>query len=98
MKRLVILSLALFVGFMMSVYAQNAHPSFPGGEEALRALIDAAHSRGMSIILDGVFNHTGAVVRTFFSLRDHGWRGHRAYRYRGRLVFFLYRECRGDSS
>lgn len=36
MKRLVILSLALFVGFMMSVYAQNAHPSFPGGEEALR--------------------------------------------------------------
>ena len=36
MKRLVILSLALFVGFMMSVYAQNAHPTFPGGEEALR--------------------------------------------------------------
>ena len=36
MKRLVILSIALFVGFLMSVYAQNEYPSFPGGEEALR--------------------------------------------------------------
>lgn len=36
MKRLVILSIALFIGFMMSAYAQNTHPSFPGGEEALK--------------------------------------------------------------
>lgn len=36
MKRIVILTIALFVGFMMSVYAQNSHPSFPGGEEALK--------------------------------------------------------------
>ena len=35
MKRLVILSLALLVGFMMSVYAQTSQPSFPGGDEAL---------------------------------------------------------------
>jgi cyclomaltodextrinase len=28
-----------------------------GGEPALRELIDAAHARGMKVILDGVFNH-----------------------------------------
>ena len=31
-----------------------------GGEEALKALIDAAHAKGIKMILDGVFNHTGA--------------------------------------
>ncbi len=31
-----------------------------GGEEALRALIQAAADYGIGIILDGVFNHTGA--------------------------------------
>ncbi len=34
-------------------------PAF-GGEEALRELITAAKRRGIGIILDGVFNHTGA--------------------------------------
>jgi cyclomaltodextrinase / maltogenic alpha-amylase / neopullulanase len=28
-----------------------------GGDEALRELLDAAHARGMRVILDGVFNH-----------------------------------------
>jgi cyclomaltodextrinase / maltogenic alpha-amylase / neopullulanase len=28
-----------------------------GGNEALRALIDACHARGMKVVLDGVFNH-----------------------------------------
>lgn len=31
-----------------------------GGEEALRALIEAGKRVGISLILDGVFNHTGA--------------------------------------
>ena len=30
-----------------------------GGEEAFRSLLEKARERGMSIILDGVFNHTG---------------------------------------
>ena len=28
-----------------------------GGDDALRELLDAAHARGMRVILDGVFNH-----------------------------------------
>ncbi|MBA2382465.1 MAG: alpha-amylase [Chloroflexi bacterium] len=34
-----------------------------GGELAFRALLDGAHDRGMRVILDGVFNHSG---RGFF--------------------------------
>ena len=30
-----------------------------GGDDALRELLDAAHGRGMRVVLDGVFNHTG---------------------------------------
>lgn len=38
-----------------------------GGDEALRILIKACHQRGIRIILDGVFNHTG---RGFFQFND----------------------------
>nr|MBA2717917.1 glycoside hydrolase family 13 protein [Chloroflexota bacterium] len=34
-----------------------------GGDAALRAVIDGAHARGIRVILDGVFNHSG---RGFF--------------------------------
>ena len=38
-----------------------------GGNQALRALIDAAHDRNMKIVLDGVFNHSS---RGFFFFHD----------------------------
>lgn len=38
-----------------------------GGDIALRRLIDAAHARGMHIVLDGVFNHAS---RGFFQFHD----------------------------
>lgn len=36
-----------------------------GGEAAFKALIKAAHEKGIRIILDGVFNHTGSDSRYF---------------------------------
>ena len=43
---------------------ETVDPQF-GGEDALRALIEAARARGMGVMLDGVFNHTGADSRYF---------------------------------
>ncbi len=43
-----------------------------GGEEAFRALIKAAHARGMKIVLDGVFNHTGSDSRYFDEFGRYG--------------------------
>ncbi len=39
--------------------------SLLGGEEAFDQLIQEAHGRGMRVILDGVFNHTGDDSRYF---------------------------------
>ncbi|ADV67746.1 glycoside hydrolase family 13 protein [Deinococcus maricopensis] len=38
-----------------------------GGNDALRELIDAAHARGLKVVLDGVFNHAS---RGFFQFND----------------------------
>ena len=38
-----------------------------GGDRALKRLIDAAHARGMKVVLDGVFNHAS---RGFFQFHD----------------------------
>jgi len=49
-----------------------------GGEKALRSLIRAARRRGIKIILDGVFNHTGADSVYFNKYGKYGAGG--AYR------------------
>ena len=48
---------------------------FLGGEEAFEALIREAHARGMKIVLDGVFNHTGDDSRYFNRRGTYGEEG-----------------------
>jgi neopullulanase len=43
-----------------------------GGDAALRELIDAVHARGMRIVLDGVFNHTGRGFWPFHHVLETG--------------------------
>lgn len=43
-----------------------------GGNEALRELLRGAHARGMRVVLDGVFNHTGRGFLPFHDLLENG--------------------------
>jgi cyclomaltodextrinase / maltogenic alpha-amylase / neopullulanase len=43
-----------------------------GGDEALRELLDEAHGRGMHVVLDGVFNHTGRGFWAFHHVLENG--------------------------
>lgn len=43
-----------------------------GGDEALRELLDAAHGRGMKVILDGVFNHASRGFWPFHHVLETG--------------------------
>ena len=43
-----------------------------GGDDALRELLDAAHGRGMRVILDGVFNHSGRGFWPFHHIVENG--------------------------
>ncbi|HEY7589916.1 MAG TPA: glycoside hydrolase family 13 protein [Candidatus Limnocylindrales bacterium] len=43
-----------------------------GGDDALRELLDAAHGRGMRVVLDGVFNHTGRGFWAFHHVVENG--------------------------
>jgi cyclomaltodextrinase len=43
-----------------------------GGDAALRELLDAAHARGMRVVLDGVFNHTGRGFWAFHHVMETG--------------------------
>ena len=43
-----------------------------GGDAALRELLDAAHERGMRVVLDGVFNHTGRGFWPFHHVLEAG--------------------------
>ena len=43
-----------------------------GGDAALRELLDAAHARGIRVVLDGVFNHAGRGFWPFHHLLENG--------------------------
>jgi neopullulanase len=43
-----------------------------GGDAALRELLDGAHERGLRVILDGVFNHTGRGFWPFHHVLETG--------------------------
>jgi neopullulanase len=43
-----------------------------GGDDALRELLDRAHERGMRVVLDGVFNHTGRGFWPFHHILENG--------------------------
>ncbi len=43
-----------------------------GGDAALRDLLDQAHARGIRVILDGVFNHTGRGFWPFHHILENG--------------------------
>jgi cyclomaltodextrinase / maltogenic alpha-amylase / neopullulanase len=43
-----------------------------GGDAALRELLDRAHERGMRVVLDGVFNHTGRGFWPFHHVLETG--------------------------
>ena len=43
-----------------------------GGNQALRELLDAAHERGMKIVLDGVFNHASRGFWQFHHVLENG--------------------------
>ncbi|MGI8929313.1 MAG: glycoside hydrolase family 13 protein [Candidatus Limnocylindrales bacterium] len=43
-----------------------------GGDDALRELLDACHARGMRVILDGVFNHSGRGFWPFHHVVETG--------------------------
>jgi neopullulanase len=43
-----------------------------GGDDALRALLDAAHQRGIRIVLDGVFNHASRGFWPFHHVMEAG--------------------------
>jgi glycosidase len=48
-------------------------PAF-GDEAVFRELVDSCHARGIRVILDGVFNHTGADFFAFADVKKNGAR------------------------
>jgi neopullulanase len=43
-----------------------------GGNDALRRLLEAAHARGMKVVLDGVFNHASRGYFQFHDILENG--------------------------
>ena len=53
-------------------YDYRAVDPLLGGNAALRELLDAAHDRGLRVILDGVFNHAGRGFWPFHHVLENG--------------------------
>lgn len=74
-------------------------PDF-GTTEDLTALVREAHSRGIRVLLDGVFNHVGVHFAPFLDLKENGERSkHRDWFYPKRFPIELdpgCYECVGD--
>ena len=49
----------------------KADPHF-GGDDGFRKLASEAHKRGMKIVIDGVFNHTGMYHKAFLDTKEKG--------------------------
>jgi len=61
---------ATYHGYNINDY-YRVHPAL-GTAADLRALADAAHGRGMRVMLDGVFNHSGFDFFAFQDVRQRG--------------------------
>ncbi|MEQ9439993.1 MAG: alpha-amylase family glycosyl hydrolase [Cyclobacteriaceae bacterium] len=66
-----------------------------GTNEQLQQLLKQAHSLGIRVILDGVFNHVGRNFRAFTDLQQHGQNS--AYKDWFAGVDFNHRSPQGDS-
>ena len=55
-------------------YDYSAVDPLLGGDAALRELLDAAHGRGMRVVLDGVFNHASRGFWPFHHVMENGAR------------------------
>nr|MBA3307171.1 glycoside hydrolase family 13 protein [Chloroflexota bacterium] len=53
-------------------YDYNHVDPLLGGDEALRELLDACHERGMKVVIDGVFNHSGRGFWPFHHVLEAG--------------------------
>ena len=53
-------------------YDYRAVDPLLGGDAGLAELLEAAHGRGMRVILDGVFNHTGRGFWAFHHILENG--------------------------
>jgi len=53
-------------------YDYNHVDPLLGGDEAFRELLDACHDRGMRVVIDGVFNHSGRGFWPFHHVLEAG--------------------------
>ena len=66
--------------------------SLLGGDEAFARLVREAHQRGMRVILDGVFNHTGDNSRYFDRYGTYGGEGAYASKTSPYMDWYRFRE------